>query len=118
MGNPEFQKADLSYSKTRTLTSLAQIREDLEIIAFLSLMNVIFPESSFNIDFKKAEKSINSLTAEDLEKERTTQFSAQPKVMVVGDVTQKEITALLDSTFGTLNFPPLFAYFSQTSVGQ
>jgi zinc protease len=112
VGNPEFQKADLSYSKTRTLTSLAQIREDLEIIAFLSLMNVIFPESSFNIDFKKAEKSINSLTAEDLEKERTTQFSAQPKVMVVGDVTQKEITALLDSTFGTLNFPPLSLHTS------
>ncbi|MBY0291979.1 MAG: insulinase family protein [Alphaproteobacteria bacterium] len=112
--NPEFQKADLSYSKTRTLTFLSHFKEDLETIAYLSLMNVIFPDSSFNINFEKVAQAVGSLTAQDLENERTKQFVAQPKIVVVGDVTQKEITAFLDSTFGTLHFPPLSLHTSLT----
>lgn len=106
-GNPHFEKANLDYIKAQTLTSLSQSEEDLELNSHLTLMQAIFPASSFQLNFPKTREAIKSITIQDLEKETLKNFlRVRPKVVVVGDVNKKDITTLLDSTFGTLALKP------------
>ncbi|OJW49144.1 MAG: hypothetical protein BGO67_11325 [Alphaproteobacteria bacterium 41-28] len=104
IGDPQFQKADLSYSKTRAISSVAYYKEDLELSSSIKLLQTIFPDSSFKIDLDKTSQIIESLTAEDMKKETITNFlSSKPKIVVVGDVNKKELIELLEATFGALD---------------
>ncbi|HUX80137.1 MAG TPA: pitrilysin family protein [Alphaproteobacteria bacterium] len=103
ISNPRLQNANLAHGKAQALSAISHSNEDLELSAFLNLLQTIFPKSSFKPDFEKAPEIINSLTASDLEKETTDQFlSSRPKVVVVGDVSKRELTEILDATFGAL----------------
>ncbi|MBS0271951.1 MAG: insulinase family protein [Proteobacteria bacterium] len=105
--NPEFQKANLSHSKSQTITRLSYYEEDLGLIGFLKLLQEIFPDITINIDFENAAKSIEAMTADDLKKETTKQFlSAKPKIVVVGNVNKNELTDLLDSSMGKISILP------------
>lgn len=108
IGDPQFQNADLSHSKTRAIASIAYSKEDLELNASIKLLQTIFPDSSFKVDFEKASQIIESLTAEDMKKETINNFlTSKPKIVVVGDINKKELTKLLDATFGALRLHPL-----------
>jgi zinc protease len=101
--DPQFQKANLAHSKTQTVTTIAHYKENLELIAYIHLIDTILPELLISADFDKISQSIEALTAQDLEKENTQQFlSTKPKIVVVGNVTKKELIDLLDRTFGAL----------------
>ncbi len=124
MSDPRFQKANLDHSKAQALKAISNTQENLEDIAFFKLLQTIFPNNSFEIDFEKASEIIKSLTAADLEKETVNEFLAsKPKIVVVGDTSKQKLTALLDSTFGALPLksptsppPPLALHWSQKEV--
>jgi zinc protease len=109
IGAPQFQKAELGHSKTQAETMVSHLKEDLESTAFLNLLKQVFPQnSSLPGDFDKISKIIPTMTPEDLDKEQAHQFlTAQPKIVVVGNVDKSELTALLDTTFGALPLQPL-----------
>lgn len=107
VSHPHFQKADLNFIKQKTLNSLSQAEEDLDLLVNLKLLQSIFPNNSFDLDFKKAKKTLESLTPEILEKETSKNFLCdRPKVVVVGDTNKKEISTLLDASFGSLALSP------------
>jgi len=109
IGAPQFQKAELAHSKTQAETTVSHLKEDLESTAFLNLLKQVFPQnSSLPGDFDKTSKIIPIITPEDLDKEQAHQFlTAQPKIVVVGNVDKSELTALLDTTFGAFPLQPL-----------
>lgn len=107
IGDPQLQNADLSHSKTRAIASIAYSKEDMELNSSIKLLQTIFPDSSFRVDFEKAPQIINTLTAEDMKKETIYNFlTSKPKIVVVGDINKKELTQLLDATFGALRLHP------------
>jgi zinc protease len=104
IGTPQFQKADLNHSKKQTLTVLSAFKEDLPAISSLNLLKTIIPQMPLVTDFEKSLEVVQSVTAQDLEKENKEQFlSSPPKIVVVGDITKKEIVEIIDSTFGMLS---------------
>jgi zinc protease len=103
IGNPQFQKADLNHSKKQTLTILSTFKEDLPAISSLNLLKTLIPQMPLVTDFEKSLKVIQSFTAQDLEKENREQFlNSPPKIVVVGDITKREIVEIVDATFGLL----------------
>lgn len=103
IGDPQFQKADLIHSKVQAIATTSFLNENLEWLAFLNLIKIIFPDFSVETDFSHMPPRIEALTAQDLEKENGRQLlTAKPKFVVVGDVTKKELIELLDPTFGAL----------------
>jgi zinc protease len=108
ISTPQFDKANQAYNKTQALTSASHLKEDLDAIAYLNLLKVIFPQATFSGDFDSISTVIGTLTAEDLVKENSLQFLAtKPQIVVVGNVKKSELIKILDSTFGVLPLQPL-----------
>lgn len=106
LGQPQFQKADLAYSKNQAISTASFLNEDLETLALLNLMKIIFPDISIDTNFLHMPQIIETLTIQDLEKEAAQYFlGKKPKIVVVGDVDKKELIELIDSTFGALSLP-------------
>lgn len=103
--DPQLEKAHLDHSKSQTIAAFSQDAENLGLLAFLNVLQEIFPDTTFKPDFKNAAQTIKAITAEDLKKEITQQFlNAKPKVMVVGNINQKELTKLLEGSIGKIHF--------------
>lgn len=103
VSDPQFEKANLNFLKQKTLTYLTQSKEDIDALNFLKLLETLFPTHTFAFDYAKAKKGIENTTAEMLNVEVKENFlTNKPKIVVVGDTDKKEITKILDSTFGSL----------------
>ncbi len=103
VSDPQFQKANLNFLKQKTLTYLAQAREDIDTLNYLKLLETLFPKHSFEFNYEKAKKTVEKITPEMLDAETRKNFLInQPKIVVVGDTNKKEMTAILDETFGAL----------------
>lgn len=108
VSNPQFQKADLTYSKNQAKATTSFYNENLENLAFLNLIKLIFPDLAVDTDFSHMPQIIETLKAQDLEKENLNQFlHTKPKIVVVGDVNKQKLTEILDPTFGALQLQPV-----------
>jgi len=102
----DFTKADLDFPKSQALELLSAFAEDDEREAYLKLLQGIFPQVDFVANFKEGIEKISTITPEDLSAEAKSLFlSARPKIVVVGDITQKDLLQLLEETMGTLPLP-------------
>lgn len=121
--DPQFEKTDFQFLKSKALAGFIQDEENLGFLANMKLLETIFPKASFDIDFDKAKKELFALSPQDLKQQIASNFLyTRPKVVVVGDTTKMEITELLDSTFGTLKLnsfsetPPFTPVWQQTEI--
>ncbi|MDK3155071.1 insulinase family protein [Kamptonema cortianum] len=99
-------KTDLDFAKSQALELLSAFAEDDERQAYLKLLQGIFPQVAFELNFKEGIEKISTITIEDLSAEAKSLFlSARPKIVVVGDITQKDLLQLLEETMGALPLP-------------
>lgn len=104
--SPDFTKTDLDFAKSQAFELLSAFAEDDERQAYLKLLQGIFPQVAFEPNFKEGIEKISTITIEDLNAEAKSLFlSARPKIVVVGDTTQKDLLQLLEETMGALPLP-------------
>ncbi|MBL8675938.1 MAG: insulinase family protein [Alphaproteobacteria bacterium] len=104
--SPDFAKADLDFAKSQAFELLSLFAEDDEKEAYLTLLQGIFPQVTFKPNFKEGIEKISNITIEDLNAEAKSLFlSTRPKIVVVGDITQKDLLKLLEETMGALPLP-------------
>ena len=102
----DFKKMDLTFAKSQAFDLMLMLQENDEKESYLKLLQGIFPQVDFRGNFKEGADRIKTLTADDLSTEANSLFlSARPKVVVVGDVSQKELSKILEETLGTLPLP-------------
>ena len=113
VGSPQFHEKGLERSRVQANSTVSFLDENLSDIAYFNLLHAVFKDPLFQLALDKAPKIINSLPSSDLKKRASLHFlQKRPHIVAVGNTTQKELSTLLDSTFGAL---PLVSASSSSS---
>ena len=109
ISNPTFPQREFERLRKQRLTTLIQQKDRAATIATLAFAHVLYGSGHpYGNDASGTEQSLTALTRDDLQKFYSSYYRPNnATLIVVGDVTMKDITALLDNGFAQWKDAPL-----------
>ncbi|MFM7083734.1 MAG: M16 family metallopeptidase [Hyphomicrobium sp.] len=103
LNKPRFDKDAVERIRKQLEASLVYAARDPEKVASKEWFALAFNGHTYGRPSNGTEQTIDSISSEDLEKYRSRVFAkSNLRIVVVGDISEKDLGALLDKVFGNL----------------
>lgn len=101
--NPSFEPAEVAKEKRVLLKTIRDQEDVLSSMAFINFLKTLFPKHPYGLRLLGTHKSVSKLTAPAIKRCYRDMIHRQGVIIsVVGDVSPKEITELLEENLTTL----------------
>lgn len=101
--NPSFETAEVAKEKRVLLKAIKDQEDALSSMAFINFLKTLFPKHPYGLRMLGTHKSVSSITVPAIKRHYRDNMHRQGIVIsVVGDVSPKEITELLESNLSGL----------------